>query len=163
MHDEDRKLMARKGAAMAFCPSSNLFLGSGLFDLQAARRCNVRVGAGSDVGGGTSLSMLRTLGDAYKVLQLRGQSLTPFYAFYVATLGSARALHVDDRIGNFGTAKEADFAVLDASRTTITELRWAHTQDGGAKLFALILLGDDRIIADTHLMGQRTELGGIIR
>src|SRR5690606_16879873 len=95
LHDDERRLRARKGGAMAFCPSSNLFLGSGLFDLEAARRSGVRVGAGSDVGGGTSLSMLRTLADAYKVGQLKGQSLAPFAALNLATLGAAAALHLD--------------------------------------------------------------------
>lgn len=157
MEDDDRKLMARKGAAMAFCPSSNLFLGSGLFDLQAARQCGVSVGVGSDVGGGTSLNMLRTLGEAYKALQLKGQALTPFSAFYLATLGSARALSVDDRAGSLANEKEADFVVFDASRMPLTQRRWHAIDDIAAKLFALCVLGDDRLAANTYLMGQCTE------
>ncbi|MGH8166501.1 MAG: guanine deaminase, partial [Woeseiaceae bacterium] len=152
MHDDDRKLMARKGAAMAFCPSSNLFLGSGLFDLQAARECGNRVGAGSDVGGGTSLSMLRTSGDAYKVLQLRGQSLTPFGVFHLVTLGAADGLYLDDRLGNLVKGKEADFVVLDASRTAITKRRSDDAHDIAARLFALLVAGDDRVVADVRLM-----------
>src|SRR5690606_19557383 len=115
MNDADRQRMSRKGAAMAFCPSSNLFLGSGLFDLAAARRCQVRTGVGTDVGAGTSLSLLRTLSDGYKALQLKEQSLPPFTALYLATLGAARALHLDDRIGRFQKGSEADFNVLDPS------------------------------------------------
>ncbi|HEX6259042.1 MAG TPA: guanine deaminase [Woeseiaceae bacterium] len=157
MGDDDRRLMARKGGAIAFCPSSNLFLGSGLFDLQAARQCGVRVGAGSDVGGGTSLSMLRTLGDAYKVLQLKRQSLAPPGVLFLATLGSARALCLDDSIGNFAKRKEADFVVLDAARTAITMRRWDMAEDVASKVFALCMLCDDRVIADTYLMGQRTK------
>ncbi|MEX2495995.1 MAG: guanine deaminase, partial [Woeseia sp.] len=154
MGDDDRKLMARKGAAMAFCPSSNLFLGSGLFDLQAARRCGARVGLGSDVGGGTSLSMLPTLGDAYKVLQLKGQPLTAFGAFCLVTLGAARALHLDDMLGNLARGKEADFVVLDASRMAITK-RWSDAPaDIAAKLFALLVVGDDRVVADVRLAGK---------
>jgi guanine deaminase len=145
--------MARKGAAMAFCPSSNLFLGSGLFDLKAAHHCDIRVGAGSDVGGGTSLSMLRTLGDAYKVLQLKGQSLTPFGAFYLATLGSARALNLDDQIGNFANRKEADFVLLGAPG--IIRRSIGNTGDTAAKAFVLLVLGDDRIVENTHLLGTR--------
>jgi guanine deaminase len=146
--------MARKGAAMAFCPSSNLFLGSGLFDLQAARQCRVRVGVGSDVGGGTSVSMLHTLGDAYNVLQLKGESLTPFAAFYLATLGTVKALYLDDKLGNFANGKEADFVVLDASRTPITKRRLGGADDISAKLFALLVLGGDRVIADAYLMNR---------
>jgi guanine deaminase len=153
----DRELMARKGAAMAFCPSSNLFLGSGLFDLRAARQCNVRVGAGSDVGGGTSLSMLRTLGDAYKVLQLEGQSLTPFGAFYLATQGAAKALYLDDKVGNFVKGKDADFVVLDASRTEVTKRRWAASEDIAGRLFSLLLIGDDRITQDIYLKPHCTD------
>jgi guanine deaminase len=155
MHDEDRKLMARKGAAMAFCPSSNLFLGSGLFDLLGAVQCGVRVGVGSDVGGGTSLNMLRTLGHAYMALQLRGQSLTPFGAFYLATLGSARALYLDDKLGNFAEDKEADFVVLDASQTAITKRRWERSENIFAKVFTVCLIGDRETLAGTYLAGQR--------
>jgi guanine deaminase len=154
MHDDDRKLMARKGSAMAFCPSSNLFLGSGLFDLEAAQRCGVRVGAGSDVGGGTSLSMLGTLTDAYKVAQLSKQCLSPFKAFYLATLGAAQALRMESCIGNMGEGKEADFLLLDPSRTAITERRWLRSSDIAAKLTPLFMLGQDAVVADTWLKGR---------
>src|SRR5690606_19387076 len=153
MHDDDRKLMARKGAAMAFCPSSNLFLGSGLFDLAAARRCGVCVGAGTDVGGGTSLGMLQTMRDAYKVLQLEAQSLTPFQAFYLSTLGASRALNLDGRVANFSAGSEADFAVVDASRIPLMQRRWTGS-DIAARLFALVILGDDRVVEQTYLMGR---------
>jgi guanine deaminase len=154
MHDDDRKLMARKGAAMAFCPSSNLFLGSGLFDLEAARHHQGRVGVGSDVAAGTSLSILRTLSDAYKATQLKGQLLTPCGAFYLATLGAARSLYLDDKVGNFETGKEADFVLLDASRTVITQRRWDAAEGIVATLFALVVLGDDRNISSTYLSAR---------
>jgi guanine deaminase len=154
MRDDDRKLMARKGAAMAFCPSSNLFLGSGLFDMAAARRCGVRVGAGSDVGGGTSLSMLRTLQDGYKVMQAKDQSLGPFVAFYLATLGAARALYLDHKIGNLDQGKEVDFVVFNAYRTKITKRQWQGVSDLVGKLFALMMLGSDQVVEHTYLTGH---------
>jgi guanine deaminase len=126
-----------------------------LFDLLGAVQCGVRVGVGSDVGGGTSLNMLRTLGHAYMALQLRGQSLTPFGAFYLATLGSARALYLDDKLGNFAEDKEADFVVLDASQTAITKRRWERSENIFAKVFTVCLIGDRETLAGTYLAGQR--------
>src|SRR5437764_821224 len=151
----DRERMGETGAAMSFCPTSNLFLGSGLFDADAARRHRVRVGIGTDVGGGTSLSMLRTLDEAYKVAQLGGQRLSPLRAFYLATLGSARALYLDDRIGNFVAGQEGDFIVLDLAATPLMARRIASTADLVERLFVLIMLGDDRAIFATHIMGRR--------
>jgi len=154
LDDEDRRVMAAKNASIAFCPTSNLFLGSGLFDLQAARDSNIRTGIGSDVGGGTSLNQLRTLSEAYKVLQLQGQSLPAFAAFYLATLGGAAALGLDDKIGNFERGKEADFIVLDSAPASITRRRLASTDDVAEKLFALMMLGDDRAVCATYLAGK---------
>ena len=119
----DRRRMAESGAAMAFCPTSNLFLGSGLFDLDAADARGVRVGLATDVGAGTSFGLLQTLNEAYKVLQLNGQSLPPLRALYLATLGGARALYLDDRLGNFSPGKEADFVVLDPAATPLMARR----------------------------------------
>ena len=146
--------MADNGAAIAFCPTSNLFLGSGLFDMRAARDKQIRVGLGTDVGGGTSMSVLRTASEAYKVLQLQGQALPPFDALYLATLGAAKALYLEDKIGNFEPGKEADFVVLDSSATSITARRLSTSNDVAEKLFALIMLGDDRCVAATYLMGK---------
>lgn len=154
LDDQDRKEMADNGSAIAFCPTSNLFLGSGLFDLRSAQEKSLRVGLGTDVGGGTSLSMLRTASEAYKVLHLQGQALPPFRAFYLSTLGAARALYLDDRIGNFEPGKEADFVVLDSSLMSITSRRLGSSKDIAEKLFALIMLGDDRCVAATYLMGE---------
>jgi len=154
LDDRDRKSLSEHGGAVAFCPTSNLFLGSGLFDLRSANDQGIRVGLGTDVGGGTSLSVLRTASEAYKVLHLRGQTLPPFDALYLATLGAARALYLEDKIGNFEPGKEADFVVLDSGATSITARRLSRSDDVAEKLFALIMLGDDRSVVATYLMGQ---------
>lgn len=153
--DHDRQRLADSAAAAAFCPSSNLYLGSGLFDLEAARAARLRVGIGSDVGGGPSLSLLRTLADGYRVLQLQGQSLPADAALRLATLDAARALHLDDRIGNFESGKEADFTVFDAPPGSPAGARMAHAEDVTERLFALIMLGDDRDVHSTWLMGEK--------
>jgi guanine deaminase len=155
LDEADRARMGATGAAMVFCPTSNLFLGSGLFDLDAARRHRVAVAVGTDVGGGTSFSMLRTLDEAYKVAHLRHQRLSPFAALHLATLGGAKALRLDDRIGNFAPGKEADFVVLDVAATPLLarRMRFAATID--ERLFALLILGDDRCVAAAYIMGER--------
>jgi guanine deaminase len=154
LDETDRRRMADTGTAMSFCPTSNLFLGSGLFDLRGARELGVRVGLGTDVGAGTSFSMLQTMNEAYKVLQLAGQSLSAAGAFHLATLGGARSLYLDDRIGNFATGKEADFVVLDPRATALLERRSAACTSLAERLFVLMMLGDDRTVAATHLMGD---------
>ena len=145
--------LAAKGGAVAFCPTSNLFLGSGLFPLEEACSHGVRVGIGTDVGAGTTFSILNTLGEAYKVGQLRGDALDPFHALYLATLGGARALDLDDKIGNLATGKEADFVVLDLAATPLLKRRLSETRSLENKLFALTVLGDDRVVARTYLAG----------
>ncbi len=152
--DEWRRMGAH-GSAVAFCPTSNLFLGSGLFDLAAAEQANVRVGLGTDIGAGTSLSQLQTMNEAYKVGQLRRQSLDAFKLFYLATLGGAKALKMDAKIGNFAPGKEADFAVLDWTATPVLARRAAQSRSVADKLFALAILGDDRAVAHTYVMGAR--------
>ena len=150
----DRKRMAATGAAMSFCATSNLFLGSGLFDLSAANAAGVRVGLGTDVGGGTTLSMLRTMAESYKVLQMAGQSLSPRQAFYLATLGGAASLYLDGQIGNFDVGKEADFVVLDPAATPHLARRVDRAETLDEKLFALMILGDDRAVHATHILGK---------
>ena len=154
----DRSLLAEKGGTGAFCPTSNLFLGSGLFDLQSMSDAGVRVGLATDVGGGTSMSLLRTMSEAYKMLHLRGQPLPASRAFYLATLGAAEALYLDDLIGNFVPGKEADFIVLDPQGSHITERRAAFAETLDELLFALIFLGDDRNVAATYVAGRKAEL-----
>jgi guanine deaminase len=151
---DDRRRMGDSGAAMSFCATSNLFLGSGLFDLDAAREHNVSVGIGTDVGGGTSFSMLRTLAESYKVAQLARQRLSPLRAFYLATLGGARAMGLEDRLGNFAPGKPADFVVLDPAATPLMARRMTHAEDLVEALFVLMMLGDDRAVAATYVMGE---------
>lgn len=145
--------LAAKDGAVAFCPTSNLFLGSGLFPLEEACAHGVKVGVGTDVGAGTTFSILHTLGEAYKVGQLRGDALNPFQALYLATLGGARALDLDDKIGNLAAGKEADFLVLDLAATPLLARRLKAAKSLEDKLFALTVLGDDRVVARTYLAG----------
>jgi len=154
LDEPDRQTLASSGAAMAFCPTSNLFLGSGLFDIDAARAVNARIGLGTDVGAGTSFSMLQTIAEAYKVAQLSNQSLSPQRALYMATLGSARALYIDDKVGNFTPGKEADFVVVDWQCTPLMARRSAAANSWVESLFALFMLGDDRAIMETVVNGK---------
>ena len=157
LNDKDRKRMSERGGAAAFCPSSNLFLGSGLYDLRTMTDASVRTGLATDVGGGTSLSMLRTMGEAYKVLQLQQQNLPAARALYLATLGAAEALRLDDKIGNLLPGKEADFIVLDPQGTDLSARRLADGCAPEETLFALSMLADERNIAATYLRGQRAQ------
>ncbi len=160
LDDEDRKRMAQTGATIAFCPTSNLFLGSGLFSLEMAHNHGISVAMATDIGAGTSFNMLQTLNAAYKVCQLAGQSLTASRAFYLATLGAAKALRLDDRLGNFALGKEADFVVLDMKATELMRRRMARAESLEERLFALMMLGDDRCVQATHVMGRRQYLRG---
>jgi guanine deaminase len=154
LDDADMNRMAASGAAAAFCPTSNLYLGSGLFDITRADAAGMGFSIATDVGGGTSFSMLRTMGDAYKVAQLGRHSLTPLRAFYLATLAGARTLNLDDRIGSFAPGREADFVVLDPYATPLTARRSTSANNLTELLRVLITLGDDRAIAQTYILGQ---------
>ena len=154
LDDADLTRLAATGAALVHCPACNLFLGSGLFDLRRAATAGVPVALGTDVGGGTTFCMLGVLHDAYKVAQLRGHSLSPLDAFYLATLGAARALDLDGRIGSFAAGREADFIMLDPAATPLLARRTAAARDISEKLFLLMTLGDDRAVARTYLMGR---------
>ena len=148
--------------ALAHCPTSNLFLGSGLFRIGAVKdpRRPVQVGLGTDVGGGTSFSLLATMGAAYEIAQLGGRSLSAVEAFYLATLGGARALALDDRIGMIAPGHEADFAVLDPNATPLLALRNERAQSTQDLLFALMMLGDDRAVRATYVAGRPAEVAG---
>ena len=145
--------LGRSGSAIAFCPTSNLFLGSGLFDLSAARKTGCQLGFGTDVGAGTSFSMFHTMRAAYETQQLQGVKLHPFEAFYTATLGAARALGLEDKIGTLAPGLEADFVVLDCHATPLLEFRMARAATILEKLFAIIVLGDDRVVQATYSAG----------
>ena len=154
LDDTDRARITASGATPSFCPTSNLFIGSGLYDLRQALAAGNVVSVGTDVGGGTSYSMLRTLGEAYKVQQLLGTSLSPAYALYLATLGGARALSLDDQIGSIAPGKFADFALLDPTATPLLARRTMLRDDPLDTFFALMTLGDDRAIAATYAQGR---------
>ena len=153
LDEADRKRMAASGAAAAFCPTSNLFLGSGLFDIAATDAAGMAFALATDVGAGTSLSMLRTLEEAYKVAQMQGQHLSALRGFYLATLGGARALHLDDRIGSFAPGREADFVVLDPAATPLLERRMRAARTLEERLFAWMVLGDERAVTETYVAG----------
>lgn len=152
--DAECARLAETGSAIAFCPTSNLFLGSGLFNLPMAERHKVKVGLGTDVGGGTSFSILQTLNEAYKVMQMQGARLSPFKSLYLATLGGARALSLDHQIGSLSPGHEADFLVLDLKATPLLSYRLAQARDIAETLFVLMTLGDDRVVKQTFAMGE---------
>ena len=149
--------LSETGAVIVHCPTSNTFLGSGLFDAAHVGRADrpVRIGIGTDVGGGTSYSILQTLGEAYKVAMLRGHPPTAHDLFHLATRGNAVHLGLDDEIGTLDPGRWADLVVLDPSATPVLEAR--HSLSGGLEdtLFALALLGDDRAIRATYIGGRR--------
>jgi guanine deaminase len=144
------------GAAIAHCPTSNLFLGSGLFELNLAKAAErpVRVGLGADVGGGATFSMLQTAGEAYKVGQLHGQGLNPAQALHLMTLGGAEALGLADRLGSLDVGKEADIVVLDPQATPVIAQRAARSQSALETLFVLMAMGDDRAVHSTYVAGR---------
>ncbi len=154
VHMDDRAMarMARSGAGAALCPTSNLFLGSGLFDLARLDAAGVRVGLGTDVGAGTSFSLLATMAEAYKVCQLRETALDPFRALHMATAGGAALLGIGDRIGALLPGQEADFVVLDPTATPLLARRTARATLA-ERLFALQILGDDRAVCATYVAG----------
>ena len=159
--DQEFQRLSETDAAIAFCPTSNLFLGSGLFKIEQAKSTEypVKVGLGTDVGAGTSFSLLQTANEAYKVAQLRHQKLSPFKMMFLATLGGARALCLDKTIGNFDIGKAADFIVLDSQATPLMAFRNSPTPSKNLKeladrVFSLIMMGDDRVIQATYILGE---------
>ncbi len=156
IHLEEREVqvMAEADSVAVFCPTSNLFLGSGLFDRDRLKASGVRMAVATDVGGGTSFSMLRTMDEGYKVLQLRGSRLNPFQSFYMMTLGNARALSMEDKIGTLDEGTEADIVVLDSAATSPMRLRMAAGATLEQELFLLQTVGDDRAIVETYIAGK---------
>ncbi|MBD9643030.1 MULTISPECIES: guanine deaminase [Pantoea] len=154
LEDQEWQCLHDTDSSIAFCPTSNLFLGSGLFNIKRCWQQGVRMGIGTDVGAGTTFNLLQTLGEAYKVGQLQQYKLSACEAFYHATLGGAHALDLDDVIGNFNPGKEADFVVLDAAVSPLQKLRNANSKDIWERLFVMMTLGDDRNIAQTWVSGK---------
>ena len=151
--DDQCQRLADTDSAIAHCPTSNLFIGSGLFPLKKLQKHGINIGMGTDVGGGTSFSMLQTLSEAYKIQQLQQVNLSPEQAFYMATLGGAKALDLDDKIGNFAPGKEADFLLIDLHATPLLKFRNQFCKDWREALFVLQTLGDDRVVAETNVLG----------
>lgn len=153
LDDNDRAVMRDTGALIAHSPSSNLFLGSGLFDWRAALQANVAVSMASDVGGGTSLSMQRNLADAYKIQALNGQRLTAWKALHAATLGSAEALGLADEIGSFEIGRTADVCVWDWASGPVAQRRDAMATGLHERVFAWLTLSDERNLVCTYVAG----------
>lgn len=153
------KRLYRTGSGVAHCPTSNLFLGSGLFSMRRATKPNRRVlvGLGSDVGGGTSLSLLQTASEAYKVGALDDYPMDGVKLFYLATLGAAKAMRLDGIVGSLEPGNEADFIVLDPAATPLLATRTARAESIDDLLFALAVMGDDRtVLATTSTDNSRT-------
>lgn len=153
LDDTDRSRLKETGSAIAVCPTSNLFLGSGLFNFTNADASQVLLSLGTDVGGGTSFSMLQTMNEVYKVARMGGTHLPALRMFYLATLGAARSMRLEGKIGNFVSGAEADFIVIDPQATPLLARRTAQSNNLEELLFALALLGDDRSVAETYVAG----------
>ncbi|MDX3927207.1 MAG: guanine deaminase [Shinella sp.] len=156
LSEREANVMSEAGAVAVHCPTSNLFLGSGLFPLKALSRRDkpVRIAVATDVGGGTSYSMLKTMDEAYKIQQLLGERLNPLESFYHMTLGNAEALSLHDRIGTLEPGTDADFVVLDAAATPAMALKMEVVRSLTDELFLLQTMGDDRAIRETYVAGQ---------
>src|SRR5205814_8527513 len=154
LSEEELDLLNRRGARISHCPNSNLFLGSGLFKLHHVLDAGVVVGLGSDIGAGTTPSMLNAMADAYKVQSVQHVSLSPFQLWYLATLGGARALSLDTETGSLEAGKSADFLVLDLAATPLLELRTGHAQSIEDLLAGFIFVGDDRAVRQSYIAGR---------
>ena len=165
LDDADRRRMAETGATAAVSPTSNLFLGSGFFDYAAADRCGLRYGLASDVGGGTSFSPFHTMHAAYTVARQSvgrpGISLAPEHLWWQHTSGAAAALDLNGKVGNLLPGGEADFVVLNPQSTPLMARRTAQTETMAEWLFAMVVLGDERLIAHTVIQGQIAASGGM--
>ena len=147
-------LLRNSRSVAVFCPTSNLFIGSGLFDYDGLKAAGVRIALATDVGGGTSYSMLRTAAEAYKVMQLRGQNLPALAAFDLMTRGNAAALGMEGEIGSIAPGAFADLVVLDARATPAMAHRMETARDLEEELFVLMTLGDDRAVRQTYIAGE---------
>ncbi len=159
IHLTDREIGALRdtGAAVAHCPTSNAFIGSGMCDVSGLRAAGVDVGLATDIGGGSSFSMLATMKSAYEIGQLRGAALHPAQLWWLATAGSAAAMRLGDCIGALAVGKDADLIILDPDATPVLAQRTARADDMWDVLFALIILGDDRAISQTWVNGERVK------
>ena len=153
MNEREKAVMRDTGSLAVFCPTSNLFLGSGLFDKVGLEKAGIRTAIATDIGGGTSYSLLRTLDEGYKILQLQRQRMHPLTGFYWATRGNAEALSLTERIGTLDEGTDADLVVLDARATQPMALRMETAETLFEELFVLQTLGDDRAVVETYAAG----------
>ncbi|TPJ47948.1 MULTISPECIES: guanine deaminase [unclassified Mesorhizobium] len=156
LSEREADALSDSGSVAVFCPTSNLFLGSGLFDYQRYRTRDkaLRIAAATDVGGGTNYSMLRTMDEGYKVIALNGEKLNPFQSFWQVTRGNAEALSVAQRIGTLEEGTDADIVVLDARATSSMRLRMETVETLAQELFLLQTLGDDRAVREVYVAGR---------
>jgi guanine deaminase len=153
LSDRERARLREVDAALIHCPTSNTFIGSGLFDMDGLTTAGHRVGLATDTGGGSSFSMLRTMAAAYEVAQLAHRALHPAELLWLATAGSARALRLDDRIGRLAPGMEADLVVLNLASTPAIAQRSARAEDIWEAIFPTIMMGDDRAVSATYVAG----------
>ncbi len=151
----ERDRLREAGASLIHCPTSNTFIGSGLFDMDGLMRAGHRIGLATDTGGGSSFSMLRTMAAAYEVAQLRGTPLHPAQLWWLATAGSAHALRLGDTIGTLAPGFEADLAVVDLASTPAIAQRAARAETLWEAVFPTIMMGDDRAISATYVAGRK--------
>jgi len=152
--DRERARLREVDAALVHCPTSNSFIGSGLFDMAGLKSEGQRIGLATDIGGGSNFSMLRTMAAAYEIAQLRGTALHPSFLWWLATAGSAQSLGLGDTIGTLAPGYEADLIIVDLASTPVIAQRCAQAEDFWQALFPTIMMGDDRAIRATYVNGQ---------
>ncbi|MCA0042949.1 guanine deaminase [Celeribacter litoreus] len=157
IHLEPREIAHLKAmdCSLIHCPTSNTFIGSGLFDMGARKSEGHRVGLATDTGGGSSFSMLRTMAAAYEIGQLTHTALHPAQLLWLATYGSAQALRMEDRLGSIAPGMEADLTVIDLASTSAIAQRAIRAETIWEEIFPTVMMGDDRAISATYVMGER--------
>jgi guanine deaminase len=156
LSEREADVLSDAGSIAVFCPTSNLFLGSGLFDYQRYRKRAkpLRISTATDVGGGTNYSMLRTMDEGYKIIALKGEKLNPLASFWQITLGNAKALSLEDRIGTLDVGTDADLVVLNAAATPAMRLRMERIETLAEELFLMQTMGDDRTVREVYVAGK---------
>jgi guanine deaminase len=156
LSEREADVLSETGAVAVHCPTSNLFIGSGLFPMKKLQRREkpVRIAVATDIGGGSSYSMLRTMDEAYKIQQLLGERLNPLESWFLMTLGNAQALSMADRIGTLDVGTDADITVLNASSTPAMALKMEVVNSLTEELFLMLTMGDDRTVSETYVAGK---------
>lgn len=153
LSERELRVLSETKSVAVFCPTSNLFLGSGLFNLEKFLKNSIRIALATDIGGGTSYSMLKTMDEAYKILQLQKQRLNPLESFYQSTLGNAKALSLESKIGNLDIGTDADIIILDSCSNPTMKTRMKTVKNLIEELFVLQTMGDDRAVKQVYIMG----------